>query len=207
MTVRVMLVDDHRIVREGLAYMLGGVVGIELVGEAGSGAELLATVDQINPDVVLLDVHMPEMSGLEALERLGREHPDVKVIMLTMHDRAAYVQQALRLGASGYLLKSTGLEELVRALELVAAGKTYLQGELADAVVNPHHEPSLPHLSPRELEVLRLMSNGRENKQIATLLGISEATVKTHIKALYSRLEVRSRAQATATALRLGLID
>lgn len=207
MTVRVMLVDDHRIVREGLAYMLGGIDGIDLVGEAGSGAELLATVDQIHPDVVLLDVHMPEMSGLEALERLRRDHPDVKVIMLTMHDQAGYVQQALRLGALGYLLKSAGLDELVRALELVAAGKPYLQGELAGAVVTAPHETGLPHLSPRELEVLRLMSNGRENKQIARELGISETTVKTHVKALYVRLEVRSRAEATATALRVGLID
>jgi DNA-binding NarL/FixJ family response regulator len=207
MTVRVMLVDDHRIVREGLAYMLDGIDGIDLVGEAGSGSELLAVIDQIEPDVVLLDVHMPEMSGLEALEQLRRDHPGVKVIMLSMHDQAAYVQQALRLGALGYLLKSTGLDELVRALELVADGKPYLQGELAGAVVTVDHETDLPHLSPRELDVLRLMANGRENKQIARQLQISEATVKTHVKALYLRLGVRSRAQATATALRLGLID
>ncbi len=207
MTVRVMLVDDHRIVREGLAYMLGGIDGIDLAGEAGSGAELLAVIDEVLPDVVLLDVHMPEMSGLEALQRLHRTHPDVKVIMLSMHDQAAYVQQALRFGALGYLLKSTGLDELTRAIELVATGKPYLQGELAGAVVTTRHEADLPHLSPRELDVLRLMSDGSENKQIARQLGITEATVKTHVKALYLRLGVRSRAEATATALRLGLID
>lgn len=207
MTIRVMLVDDHRIVREGLAYMLDGIEGIELAGEARSGSELLATIDDVRPDVILLDVHMPEMSGLEALEQLRRDHPDVKVIMLSMHDQASYVQQALRLGARGYVLKNTGLEELVRALELVSTGKLYLQGELAGAVVAPHEAADLPHLSPRELEVLRLMSDGRENKQIARQLGISEATVKTHVKALYTRLGVRSRAQATSTALRLGLID
>jgi len=213
-TVRAMLVDDHRIVREGLAYMLDGVEGIDLVGEAASGAELLDVIGRIEPDVVLLDVHMPEMSGLEVLEHLRRDHPEVKVIMLTMHDRAAYVQQALRLGALGYLLKSTGLDELVRAIELVASGRPYLQGELAGAVMPADMAPARdsadsdqPHLSPRELDVLRLLASGHENKQIARELGIGEATVKTHVKALYGRLGVRSRAEATATALRLGLID
>lgn len=207
MTIRVMLVDDHRIVREGLAYMLDAIESVTLVGEAGSGAELFAVVEEVHPEIILLDVHMPDMSGLEVLEVLRRRHPDVKVIMLSMHDQAAYVQQAIQLGALGYLLKSTGLDELVRALELVATGRPFIQGELASALVTPISEPDVPHLSPRELEVLRLLAQGSENKQIARLLGVSEATVKTHIKALYGRLGVRSRAEATATSLRLGLID
>jgi DNA-binding NarL/FixJ family response regulator len=207
MTVRVMLVDDHRIVREGLAYMLDAIENVTLVGEAGSGAELFAVLEEIQPEVILLDVHMPDMSGLEVLEVLRRRHPDVKVIMLSMHDQAAYVQQAIQLGALGYLLKSTGLEELVRALETVATGRPFIQGELASALVTSIAGPDVPHLSPRELEVLRLLAQGSENKQIARHLGISEATVKTHIKALYGRLGVRSRAEATATSLRLGLID
>jgi len=207
MTVRVMLVDDHRIVREGLAYMLGGLDEVALIGEAAGGTELLAVVDELDPDVILLDVHMPDMNGLDVLEALRQRHSEAKVIMLSMHDQAAYVQQAVQLGAMGYLLKNTGLEELARAIELVASGRPYIQGELASALVTPLTEPDLPHLSPRELEVLRLLSRGRENKQIATSLGISEATVKTHTRALYTRLGVRSRAEAVATALRLGLID
>jgi DNA-binding NarL/FixJ family response regulator len=205
MTVRVMLVDDHRIVREGLSYMLGAADDVVIVGEADSGAELLATYDDIAPDVVLLDVHMPEMSGLEALEELRRGHPDAKVIMLSMQDQASYVQQALRGGALGYVLKSVGLDELLRAVEMVATGTVYLQGELVVAAVSPDAAESAS-LSPRELEVLGLMSAGLQNKQIARRLGISEATVKTHVKALYARLGVRGRAEATARAMRLGLI-
>jgi DNA-binding NarL/FixJ family response regulator len=205
--VRIMIVDDHRIVREGLSYMLGELDEVELVGEAESGSELLERLPRAHPDVVLLDVHMPGMSGLEALEHVRREHPDVKVIMLSMHDQAAYVQQAIELGAAGYLLKSAGLEELMRALHSVTSGRPYLQGELAAALVSTPQPGERPHLSPRELEVLLLLSRGRENKQIARKLGISEATVKTHIKALFGRLGARSRAEAVATALRLGLID
>ncbi len=207
MTVRVMLVDDHRIVREGLAYMLDSTENVTLVGEAGSGAELFAVLEEIQPEVILLDVHMPDMSGLEVLDLLRRRYPDIKVIMLSMHDQAAYVQQAIQMGALGYLLKSTGLEELVRAIELVATGRPFIQGELASALVTPLADPDIPHLSPRELEVLTLLARGDENKQIARQLEISEATVKTHIKALYGRLGVRNRAEATATSLRLGLID
>lgn len=201
-----MLVDDHRIVREGLAYMLGDIDEVDLVGEAGSGLELFDILESVDPDVILLDVHMPDMSGLEVLERLRADGSDVKVIMLSMHDQAGYVEQAIRLGASGYLIKSSGLDELVRALRLVAGGGSYLQGELAGALVFPPKSAG-PHLSPREFEVLELLSLGHENKQIARRLEISEATVKTHVKALYTRLGVHSRAEAAATALRLGLID
>lgn len=204
-SIRVLLVDDHRIVREGLSYMLEGVEDVVIVGEAGGGHEMLELLPSLAPDVVLLDVHMPDMNGLDALGRALAHHPDLKVIMLSMHDRAGYVRQAVTLGALGYLLKSTGLEELVRAIRLVADGRPYLQGELAGALMAPHEDR--PHLSPRELDVLGLLTDGLENKQIARSLDISEATVKTHLKSLYRRLGVRSRAEAAAKALRLGLIE
>ncbi len=207
MTTRVVVVDDHRIVREGLAYMLGEIDGVELVGEAGGGAELFDLLEGTQPDVILLDVHMPAMSGLEVLERLRNDHPDMKVIMLSMHDEPAYVQEAIKLGAMGYVVKSAGLEELVRALDQVMGGRPYLQGELLGALVPRESPPQGPHLSPREIEILQLLSAGFENKQIARHLDISEATVKTHIKALFGRLDVRTRAEAVATGLRLGLIE
>lgn len=207
MTIRVMLVDDHRIVREGLAYMLADVEGIELVGEADGGGEFLEVLDQIDPDVVLLDVHMPTMSGLEVLERLQGRDTRVRVVMLSMYDQSGYVQQAVQLGAMGYLLKSVSLEELVRAITLVASGKPYVQGELATALVTPSESTDLPKLSPRELQILKLLSSGLGNKQIARRLDISEATVKTHVKSLFARLGVSTRTAAAASALRLGLID
>jgi two-component system NarL family response regulator len=166
---------------------------------------MLELLPSLAPDVVLLDVHMPDMSGLDALERALRREPGLKVIMLSMHDQAGYVRRAVTLGALGYLLKSTGLDELVRAIRLVADGQAYLQGELAGVLMTSDEER--PHLSSRELDVLRLLTEGLENKQIAHALGISEATVKTHLKSLYRRLGVRSRAEAAAKALRLGLIE
>lgn len=205
MTIRVMLVDDHRIVREGLAFMLDDVEGMDLVGEAESGEEMLDLLPSLAPDVVLLDVRMPGMSGLDALEAALTRHPELKVIMLSMHDQAGYVRQAVDVGAFGYLLKNTGLDELVHAIELVANGRPYLQGELAGALMLP--EEDRPHLSPREIDVLEHLTRGRENKQIARSLGISEATVKTHLKSLYTRLGVRSRTEAAAKAIRLGLVD
>jgi DNA-binding NarL/FixJ family response regulator len=205
-TIRLVLVDDHRIVREGLGYMVSGVDGLEVVGEAASGPELFRLLEEVEADVILLDVNMPGMTGLQVLERLQAERPDLKVLMLSMHDDAAYVQHAIRHGAMGYLLKSTGLDELVRALENVMAGKPYLQGELAGALVaGPAGDET--HLSPRELEILALLTDGLGNKQVARRLGISEATVKTHLRSLYRMLDAHSRAEAVATALRLRLVE
>jgi two-component system nitrate/nitrite response regulator NarL len=207
MTIRLIIVDDHRIVREGIGYMVSGVEGLELVGEASSGPELFDLLAEVETDVILLDVNMPGMSGLQVLERLQRDGTTARVVMLSMHDDAAYVQHAIRHGAMGYLLKNTGLDELVRALELVMSGKPYLQGELAGALV-PGAEPERgTRLSPREIEILKLLADGYGNKQIAKRLGISDATVKTHLKSLYRKLDARSRAEAVGTALRLGLVE
>lgn len=208
--MRVVIADDHRIVREGLRFMLSESPDIEIVAEAASGEELLETLAATGADVVLLDVRMPGMSGLDALERLAGTHPEIKVIILSMHDDSAYIRRAVELGASGYLLKSTGREELERALGVVHAGGAYVQGEvtrpLLDAMMGVADDET-PALSPREQEILQLVARGRENKQIARDLGISEATVKTHIKSIFARLEVRSRAEAVAVGLRLGIIE
>ncbi|MFQ5555449.1 MAG: response regulator [Acidimicrobiia bacterium] len=209
--MRVVIADDHRVVRDGLRWMLSDHPEVEVAGEAATGTELIELVRETEVDIVLLDVRMPGMSGLEALEALRSEAPEVRVIMLSMHDEPVYVRRAVELGASGYLLKSAGRDEIIRALRQVAEGGAYVQGEitlpLLEHVAGGYEAGSSPELSPREREVLGLVARGLENKQIARELGLSEATVKTYLKSVFERLEVRTRAEAVAVALREGLID
>jgi DNA-binding NarL/FixJ family response regulator len=207
--MRIVITDDHRVVREGIRYMLSDVPGVEVVGEAESGDELLGIVATEPVDVVLLDVRMPGMSGLEALERLREAAPQVRVLMLSMHDQPGYVRRSLELGAAGYVLKSAGRDELLSALQVAAEGGTYLPGELMEPLVAGFTGRGGPtgKLSPRERQVLQLVADGYENKQIATELGLSEATVKTYLRGVFERLEVSSRAEAVAVGLRLGVIE
>ncbi len=207
--MRVVLADDHRVVREGIRYMLEGDPRIDIVAEAESGEELLSILESTPADVVLLDVRMPGMGGLEALEAVKERHPAVKVLMLSMYDQPAYLKRAVASGASGYLLKSTGRDELLTALDAVAAGGAYLQGELMQPLVTEMATggSTAEGLSPREREVLQAVADGLENKQIARHLGLSEATVKTYLRGVFEHLQVTSRAEAVAVGLRLGLIE
>jgi DNA-binding NarL/FixJ family response regulator len=207
--VRVVIADDHRIVREGIAWMLSEEEDVQIVGEAEDGEALLALLKDTPVDVVLLDVRMPGIGGLKALETIRKEMPQVRVIMLSMHDEAAYVRRAIELGASGYLLKRTGREEVARALRAVGEGNVYIQGEVTAPLVAglSDDQEAGPRLSPRELQVLQLLADGLENKQIAHELGISEATVKTYVKGIFERLDAHSRAEAVANGLRQGIID
>lgn len=206
--MRVAIADDHRIVRDGIRWMLADAESIEFAGEADSGAALLELLADSPVDVVLLDVRMPGMSGLEALEQIRREYPQVRVVMLSMHDQPAYVRRAIELGASGYLLKNTGRDELLRALDTVAEGGAYLQGDVvAPLITETASRPSSPHLSPRERQVLQLVAHGYENKQIATELNIAEATVKTYMRGIFERLGASGRAEAVAVGLREGIIE
>ncbi len=207
--MRVVIADDHWTVRDGLKWMLSGEAGIEVVGEATDGSELLDLLTTTDADIVLLDVNMPGMGGLEALEALRDRSTSLGIIVLSMHDKTVYVKRAIELGANGYLLKSAGKEELVRAIGIVADGGSYIQGELTGAIIEgaAGTDSRAPRLSPRELEVLERVARGEENKQIATALGISEATVKTYLKSVFERLEVHSRAEAVAVGLRLGIIE
>ena len=207
--MRVVIADDHWTVRDGLKWMLSGEAGIEVVGEAADGTELLDLLTTTEADIVLLDVNMPGMGGLEALEALRDRSGSLGIIVLSMHDKTVYVKRAIELGANGYLLKSAGKEELVRAIGIVADGGSYVQGELTGAIIEgaAGADSTAPRLSPRELEVLERVARGEENKQIATALGISEATVKTYLKSVFERLDVHSRAEAVAVGLRLGIIE
>ena len=207
--MRVVLTDDHKVVRDGLRWMLSDEDDVEIVGEAESGEQLIALLAATPVDVVLLDVRMPGMGGLDALAVISEETPDVRVIVLSMHDEPAYVRRAVELGAAGYLLKNADRAEILAALRTVHAGRAYVQSELTGTLLSTiaGRDPVPAALSPRELEVLSLVSKGLENKQIATALGISQATVKTHLKGVFARLGVASRAEAAATGLRLGLIE
>lgn len=207
--MKVAITDDHRVVREGIRYMLGDAPGIEVVGEAESGEEILALVASEPVDVVLLDVRMPGMGGLDVLERLNATAPQVRVLMLSMHDQLAYVRRSIELGAAGYVLKSAGRDELLTALRVAAEGGTYLPSELMEPLVAgmTGGVRSSGRLSPRERQVLQLVADGYENKQVATELEISEATVKTYLRGVFDRLDVSSRAEAVAVGLRLGVIE
>lgn len=208
--MRLIITDDQRLFREGLKLILASVEGVEIVGEVGDGVALFRLLEIVPAEVVLLDLGMSPMNGFPVLQQLRDEVPEVKALVLSMHDEPSDVRKAIELGAAGYLLKSTSKEELVRALRLVAEGYPYIQGELAAALVGPIDGPSDQHNQRpvgRHREILQLLTEGFENKQIARQLGISETTVKSHLRVIYARLDVRSRAEAVASALRLGFVD
>ncbi len=207
--MRILIADDHRVVREGVRWMLEPESGIEIVGEAVDGADLLRMVSETaDVDLVLLDLRMPGLNGFEALEQLAEEAPDVKAVVMSMHDDPIFVRRAISLGASGYLLKNVGQAELVRALESAHEGHIYVQGELSGALIQGvDGDQSLgKSLGPREVEMLQLISDGASNKQIARDLNLSQATVKWCLKNVFAKLDVNSRAEAVASALRIGVI-
>lgn len=207
--MKLVIADDHRVVREGITFMLSGEHDVEIVGEAESGEELLGILEDTPVDIVLLDVRMSGMGGLEVLQRVSGTMPQVRVLMLSMHDEPGYVRRAIELGAAGYLLKSAGRGEILHAMRTVSDGGVYIQGELMGPLVSDLGGSRVQSgsLSPRESEVLQLVANGFENKQVATELGLSEATVKSYLRGIYERLDVAGRAEAVAVGLRLGVIE
>ncbi|MEU5870341.1 response regulator transcription factor [Glycomyces sp. NPDC047369] len=214
--IRVMLVDDQRLVRAGFASILGDEEDVELVGEAGDGAEALELVRSKRPDVVLMDIRMPRMDGLEATERIGRDPKldGVKVVILTTFDEDDYVYRALRAGASGFLVKDTDPDELIHAIRVVAAGEALISpkvtrrliAEFAGRVARPEPSSRLGALTERETEVLKLVATGMSNDEIAKTLFLSPATAKTHVSRIMSKLAARDRAQLVVTAYEAGLV-
>jgi DNA-binding NarL/FixJ family response regulator len=189
--------------------MLSDTPEIEIVGEAESAEAMFEIIGSEPVDVVLLDIRMKGMTGLDALGRMASEFPQVRVLMLSMHDQPGYIRRAIELGASGYLLKSAGRDEVLAAISAVSEGGRYIQASLMEPLVADVTGMSrqMGRLSPREQEVLQLIADGSENKQIARELGLSEATVKTYIRGVFDRLDVSSRAEAVAVGLRIGIID
>jgi two-component system, NarL family, response regulator NreC len=212
MTIKVLIADDHQIVREGLRSMLEKEAGIKVVGEAEEGRTTLRLARELTPDVIIMDVAMPDLNGIEATRQIVAEFPAIKVIGLSMHDDRRFVLNMIKAGAKGYLLKDSAFKELAQAIRMVVANKTYLSSEIADIVVKDYLATSTPEdssafslLSPREREVLQLIAEGKTTNQIGEHLHISIKTVDTHRAQLMAKLKVKGVAELTKFAIREGL--
>jgi len=207
MTIRVLITDDHKVVRQGLRMVLELDPDLEVVGEASDGEEALRMAGRLKPDVVLMDLLMPVMGGIEATGAIRRELPDTEVVALTSVLEDASVVGAIRAGAIGYLLKNTEAYELRRVIRAAAAGQVQLAPEAAARLMREMRAPDSPEaLTERETEVLKLLARGKANKQIARELFISEKTVRSHVHSILAKLNVRSRTQAALYAVRVGLV-
>jgi len=210
--IRIFLVDDHAVLRQAVSVMLGAERDMTVVGQAGNGREALAAVKSARPDVVMLDIKMPEAGGLEVLQDIQRTCPKARVIVFTMYENPAYVNAAIRTGASGYVLKSVGREDLLEAIRAVHSGRRFLHAEvtrplLRQAALEAKLRPGGGGLTVRDIQVLELLADGKSNKEVAQALGISDETVKSHLKRLFEKLGVTDRTEAVALALRQHLID
>lgn len=210
--ISVLLTDNHTLVRAGLRALLTSLEDVQVIAEANDGREALQLIQVHQPDIVLMDIAMPEMNGLEATARVVKDFPDVRVIILSMHANEEYVLQALRAGAMGYVLKDAGVGELELALRAVSRGEAYLSPTVSKHVVADYvrrvgsETSSLDQLTPRQREILQLLAEGRSMKEIAQLLHISVKTVETHRAQLMERLNIHDVAGLVRYAIRMGLI-
>ncbi len=208
--ITVAIADDHRIIREGLDLLLAESDSIEIAAHASDGHELIDILTSTDIDVVLLDVRMPTMTGLDVLRRIRELDIAVAVVMLSMYGDPVYVSRAIELGASGYLLKSVGRDELIRAIEAVADGRQYfhadVSGPLVARMVGSDPPGRVGDMTVEQLRILQLLAEGADNAAIAESLSVSEATAKAKLRAIYGSLGVQRRSEAVAVAMRLGLI-
>lgn len=208
MTIQILIVDDHAVVRQGLRMFLSLDDSFEVVGEATNGEEAVEMTYRLQPDVVLMDLLMPKMNGIEAIAIIRQEMPQTEVIALTSVLEDASVVGAIQAGAIGYLLKDTDAQELVRAIKAASDGQVQLSPQAAARLMREIRAPQSPEkLTERETEVLRLVAQGLANKEIARELGIGEKTVKTHVSNILSKLDVVSRTQAALYAAKIGLVS
>src|SRR5262245_22216606 len=212
--IRVLICDDQEVVREGLSTILSTVQGIQVVGAAPDGARAVEMVGELKPDIVLMDLNMPSVNGIEATRRIYDRFPTVRVVALTTYETEEWVIDAIRAGAVGYLLKDNPRATLIRAIEGTYAGQTYLDpavaGKIIAQVANPgsHSDTAVAEdLSPRERDVLRLLARGMSNGDIASHLFLTEGTVRNYVSSIFSKLNVSDRTQAAVIALRHGLAD
>jgi DNA-binding NarL/FixJ family response regulator len=205
-TIRLMIADDHLIVRAGLRAMLGAEPDVDVVGEATTGAQAIDLADRLRPDLVLMDLRMPEVDGVAATVRIRERHPSVHVLVLTTYDTDADILKAIEAGATGYLLKDATRDELVRAVRAAASGASVLAPAVASRLMDRLRAPEQDALSAREIEILEHVARGRTNKEIAATLFISEATVKTHLLHIFAKLDVQDRTRAVTVALDRGIL-
>jgi len=212
---RVLLAEDHTIVRKGLCALLDAEPGIEVIGEAQDGREALLKAEQLHPDIVLMDISMPGLNGLEATRQIKKRFPEVKVLILTVHSDEEYIRQILQAGASGYLVKQAAPQELISAIEAIQSGESYLSPSVSKKVVREYvqhaagaeEEDSHQRLTDREREVLQLIAEGNSTRDIAELLHLSVKTAETHRARLMGKLDIHSTAELTQYAIRKGVIS
>jgi len=210
--IKVLIADDHPVVREGLAAMLAQEPNIQVVGEAADGLEAVSKAREGKPDVILMDLRMPNMDGVTAMSRIKKENPDIKFIVLTTYDNDEYIFKAIEAGARAYLLKDAPRDNLFKAIRTVYQGESVIEPAVAIRVLDRFAEisrqtPVAQALSERELEVLTLMAKGTTNKEIAAKLVITGSTVKSHIQSIFQKLEVNSRTEAVTKAVVRGIIQ
>ena len=209
--IRVVIADDHQLIRDGIRRLISDVAGATIVGEAADGFELLELVQEQQPDVALVDVSMPRMNGIEATARITRDHPDTRVIVLTMHQSEEFVLRAVRAGAAGFLPKDSSHRELGVALEGVASGGTFFASSVGEIltrqVIRPTEDGADERLSQRQREVLQLIAEGHTSREIGDMLHISSRTVETHRRNIMQLLDIRDLTGLVRYAIRSGLIS
>jgi DNA-binding NarL/FixJ family response regulator len=213
MSISVLLVDDHKIVREGTRQLLELSNDIKILGEASDGLEAVNLAGTLRPDVIVMDVRLPKLNGVEATRAITTRHPNIKVLILSAYDDDSYVFPLLEAGASGYLLKTSSGAELASAIRLVAAGQMALSPRVSSKIVNrlggrqAYRKEDMPKgLSEREMDVLRAAAHGKSNKEIAIILGITPQTVQVHFRNIFTKLDVNSRSEAIAHSIKRGWI-
>ncbi|MFZ0543930.1 MAG: response regulator transcription factor [Candidatus Promineifilaceae bacterium] len=205
-TIRILLVDDHPVVREGLLGMLAGQPDFEVVGQGLDGSQAVSLNRELRPDVILMDLRMPGMDGVSAIREIKAVEPETNILVLTTYDSDADIVRAVEAGATGYLLKDTPREELFRAIRAAARGESVLAPAVATRLMTRMRAPAEENLTTREIEVLELVSKGNSNKQVARTLHISTATVKTHLIHIFDKLGVKDRTSAVTAALEKGIL-
>ncbi len=213
--IRVLIADDQELVRTGFRVILNAEPDLEVVGEANDGRETIEAVSALSPEVVLMDIRMPNLDGIEATRRIARGKRPPRVLILTTFDLDEYVYEALRAGASGFLLKDAGADELLHAVRVVAAGEALLAPSITRRLIEDYarrpparaQPAAFAELTPRELEVLRLVARGLSNADIARELVVGDATVKTHVARIFAKLDLHDRAQAVVLAYESGLVQ
>ena len=202
-SIRVLLADDHSVVRMGIASVLSFTDGFEVAGEADNGLDAVKLADELKPDVVLMDLQMPKLGGVEATAKIRAAHPDTKILVLTSFGTSVDLKRAMDAGASGALEKNSSCEEIVAAIREVAEGRQVVSAEIKHTI---EHFSSMPEMSPRKIEILNLVAKGFSNKEIAEIIGVSPVTVKDHVAKIFESIGASTRAEAATIAVNLGLI-